>query len=221
MVCLSEKSTDARPVLSPERPVAAVGGLATVACRALVVHVMSSTNGVSRLRARQSSPQESDCHEGVGNGGIAGNSAEVSGEGPSLPDSAALSRGAANGDLHERDRGAFARNLFEERRIVQGKAPDDEFLACTAPGVFSLLTLTDLGDGRQRVPADIVIRCLEGVYEVTVRCHTEHVQKTAIAPTWKEIMPILERSLTAVEVPWREYKSFRDPKGIERFKIKT
>ncbi len=96
--------------------------------------------------------------------------------------------------------------------------PSDDEMASLCPLLFELLVVDRYADGSKRFLPSISIDRESGGYVVTIKDHATRRQKSVAAPTWSSIPIRLQEALLDETVPWKEFKSFVNPKSNDKKK---
>lgn len=129
-------------------------------------------------------------------------------------------RGRVQRDDTVRTRTEPVRSLIQDlyTAVVNKRVapPDDEETRFNCPYLWELLTVDRYKDGKDRFLAEITIKRVGGGYVAEVRDHETGQAKQAMALRLHDVFIMLEAALANVESPWRAFKSFLNPKGLER-----
>ena len=73
---------------------------------------------------------------------------------------------------------------------------------------------------KDRYLSELVITRVDGGYVVELRDHETGRKKAAWSGKLLDLARVLEQALTCAELPWTPFKSYRNPKGLDRHKEK-
>jgi len=107
-------------------------------------------------------------------------------------------------------------HLFSQGAEKRIAPPDDPTFERNCPALWQLLTIDRYSDGRDRFLADIVIRRTGGGYVAELRDHETNQKKAVTALRAADVLPALEHAVCDATVPWRAFKSYDNPQGLDR-----
>lgn len=110
--------------------------------------------------------------------------------------------------------------LFKAASQKTISPPDDDEIKVTCPNLWELLTTDRYPDGRDRFLAEIVIKRIDGAYLAELRDHETLRAKHGMALKLLDVPQALEEAICDHSKPWRAFKSFVNPKGLDRHKEK-
>lgn len=111
-------------------------------------------------------------------------------------------------------------DMFEQRQAKRTTPPDDDEIRLGYPAVWQLLTMDRYPAGADRFLPEVVINRVDGGYQAELRDHETCSKKTAYAPKLLDVVKALETAVRDPNVPWMPFKSYRNPKGLDRHQEK-
>jgi hypothetical protein len=91
--------------------------------------------------------------------------------------------------------------------------PQEEALFETCPFLWEMLTMDKWADGSERLLPEMVISRVPGGYKITLKDDSLCIRKSVVAPTIEALWKALEDAIVRDDVPWENFKSYRNKKG--------
>jgi hypothetical protein len=85
------------------------------------------------------------------------------------------------------------------------------------PNLWQMLTMDQYAGGIQRLLSEIVITRVDGAYQVVIKDHDTGKQKACQALTLLNVPDALEKALLSSDVPWTQFKSYKNKDGLKKF----
>lgn len=104
-----------------------------------------------------------------------------------------------------------------KRRIPE---PDDPECEHAFPNLWEFLTLDQYAGGLERILGEITIVRIPGGYRATIKDHDTGKAKSASSLTLLDCFRGLEEALCDPNCPWIDFKSYKNKKGLDKFKDK-
>lgn len=98
--------------------------------------------------------------------------------------------------------------------------PDDDECRLGFPTLWSFLTQDKYAKGQERTLGEIVITRVDGGYSVELRDHDTLQKLPTTCLTLLGFAEALEKAFTDPTHPWKPFKSYKNEKGLAKFKEK-